>query len=237
MYGSLPVPVGSGYRRGYLARPDRSGRFPVVVLVPDVDGLTAHEKALARRLARRGIAVLAVDMYDTTGSDGEAALQAYHDFDDAEAIRILDECQEYLASQDIDWAVDRPVGILGLEVGGRFALLAAAYRDWVGSAAVVYAPLTGDEERRFPVGDVLEHLGRPILGLYGALDDLIAVESVDEAQRRNPAGQWLLYEGAGHGFMNDSGAGYEVSAAEDALARVADFFASTLPAAAEDVVG
>jgi carboxymethylenebutenolidase len=237
MYGSLPVPVGSGYRRGYLARPDRAGRFPAVILVPDLDGLTAHEKALARRLARRGIVVVAVDLYGSSGADESDALASYHEFDDGDAVRILDETQEYLASDDIDWAIHRPVGILGLEVGGRFALIQAAHRDWVGAAAVAYAPLTGDEDRRYRVADLLEHIARPVLGLYGADDELIDADSVDEAQRRNISGQWLLYEGAGHGFMNDSGPGYEPAAAEDAVARIVSFFMASLPTATEAVVG
>ncbi len=55
MYGPLSVSVGAGYRRGYLARPDQAGRFPTVILSPDLDGLGAHEKHVARRLARRGV--------------------------------------------------------------------------------------------------------------------------------------------------------------------------------------
>src|SRR5690606_13670444 len=51
MYGSYPVPVGAGYRRGYLARPDRAGRFPVVIVVPDLNGLSSFEKDICRTFA------------------------------------------------------------------------------------------------------------------------------------------------------------------------------------------
>lgn len=235
MYTSLPVPVGSGYRSGYLARPDKAGRFPVVILVPDYDGLTAHEKALARRLARRGIAVVAVDLYATDRAGDP--LETYHSLDDAEAIRVLDETQEWLASDDIHWAHPTRVGLLGLEVGGRFTVIQAAHRPWVASAAVAYTPLTGDEQRRHQIADMLDHIGQPLLGIYAAEDELIAAESVDEAQSRNASGSWLLYEGVGHGFLDESDPNYDQASAEDAILRLVEFFAATLPGPEEEELG
>lgn len=233
MYGGLPVSVGSGYRRGYLARPDKAGRFPTVVMIPDLDGLGAHEKHLARRLARRGLAVLVVDLYPHAPSDRDAALDAYDALEDGEALRTLDETHDYLRSDDIEWCRTESVGVLGLDVGGRFALISSAHRGWIGACAVVSTPLTGDEGRRYPVAEMLEHLPVPTLGLYGAEDELIAVETVDEAQRRNPSGTWLLYQGARHAFSDDSSDDYDPASSEDAAARLVDFFTRHLPAAAE----
>lgn len=237
MYGNLPVSVGSGYRRGYLARPDKAGRFPVVIMAPDINGVSAHEKTVARRLARRGIAAIVVDFYRDVPADADAALAAYHDLTDNEAVRTLDEVHQYLQSDDIEWALTSKVGLLGLDVGGRFALIETAHRPWVGATAVCYTPLTGDEDRRYPVADMLEHLPVPVLGLYGAEDDLIAPETVDEAQARNVTGTWLLYAGAGHGFLDEVGDGYDVAASEDALARLGEFFLTNLPKADEAELG
>ncbi len=231
MYGSVPVSVGSGYRRGYLARPDKAGRFPVVLLLPGLFGLGSTERSLAHRLARRGLAVVVVDFYREAPADETAALAAYHDLTDFEAMRTLDETVQYLASEDITWAVAGTVGVLGLDVGGRFALIQAAYRRWVGACAVVGTPLTGDEERRHPVADMLEHLAPPVLGLYGAADDLIAPETIDEAQHRNAGGTWLLYDGAGHGFLDQADALFHEASAEDAVVRLTEFFLAHLPPA------
>lgn len=197
MYAPLPVSVGAGYRRGYLARPDQAGQFPTVILTPDLDGLGAHEKHVARRLARRGLAVLVVDPYPIAPSNREEALAAYHDLTDGDALRTIDETHDYLRSGDIDWAQTERLGLLGLDVGGRFSLIGAAHRSWVGAAAAVSTPLTGDEDRQFQVADILRHIAVPVLGLYGMEDDLVDAESVDEAQDRNVTGQWLLYESAG----------------------------------------
>ena len=195
MYGNLTVSVGSGYRRGYLARPDQAGRWPVVILAHDLDGLGAHEKYIARRLARRGVAVLAVELYDERPDGEDAGLRAYNDLTDGQALRVLDETHEYLSSDDIGWAHTNRIGMIGLDVGGRFALITAAHRSWVGASALAYTPLT------------------------------------DEAQARNPGGQWLLYAGARHGFLDEVGANFDAAAFEDAIVRLSDFFIRHLPAA------
>ena len=237
MYAPLPVSVGAGYRRGYLARPDQAGRFPTVILTPDLDGLGAHEKHIARRLARRGLAVLVVDPYPTAPSNRDEALAAYHALTDGDALRTIDETYDYLRSDDIDWAQTERLGLLGLDVGGRFSLIGAAHRSWVGSAAVVSTPLTGDEERQFQAADIIRHIAVPVLGLYGMDDDLVDAESVDEAQERNVTGQWLLYEGAGHAFLDEVGDDYHEASSEDALARLTEFFTTHLPKKAETNLG
>lgn len=230
MYGAFPVPVGSGYRRGYGARPDKAGRYPTVIVVPGIDGTTANEKSFARGLARRGIAAVVVDLYSSTGT-GRSGLDSYNSLDDGEALRSLDETAGFLESPDVDWSLAQRVGVLGFDVGGRFALITAAHRQWVAAAAVVSTPLTGDEHRRFPIADMLAHLAVPVLGLYGANDSLIAVETIDEAQSRNGSGSWLLYDGAGHAFYDEAADEFDPAAAADATARLTGFFAQTLPAA------
>lgn len=233
MYGPWPLPVGAGHRTGYLARPDKAGTFPVVVVLPTIEGLTSFEKDLCRRLARNGIVGIAVDFYRS----GDDALDAYNQLSDRRAITDLDEVHEFIISEDVDWAADGGIGLFGADVGGRFALMAAARRDWALSAVVAYTPLTGDEDREFLVADSLGHLPIPILGLYGSADDLIDSDSVDEAQRRNEHGQWLLYDGAGHGFLDIEHENYEASAADDAHARILAFFQSSLPKALVEDLG
>jgi carboxymethylenebutenolidase len=237
MYGPLTVSVGAGYRRGYLARPDQAGRFPTVILMPDLDGLGAHEKHIARRLARHGLAVVVVDPYTTEPADRRSALVAYSALPDSEAMRTIDETYDYLRSEDIAWANTSSLGVLGMDVGGRFALIHAAHRPWVGAAAAVSTPIAGDEDRRFQVADVLKHIAVPVLALYGAEDDLIDIETIDEAQSRNVTGQWLLYEGAHHAFMDEESDDYHEPSTEDALTRLTEFFTANLPKKAEVNLG
>lgn len=233
MYGAWPIPVGSGHRPGYIARPDEAGRFPVVFIVPSLDGMGSFEKDLCRRLAREGFAGITLDFYR---SDDEP-LTAYNELTDTRALTDLDELHEFIVSDDVVWNLNEDVGVVGLDVGGRFALIRGATRDWVRSVVVGYAPLTGDEEREFQVADYLDHLPVPVLGLYGTDDELIAVDTVDEAQRRNEHGQWLLYDGAQHGFLDSDADGFDQSAADDAFARIVAFLKVTLGEAEIEELG
>lgn len=233
MFGSLPIPVGVDHRTGYLARPDEAGKFPVVVVLPDLGGLDSFEKDLCRRLARSGLAAIAIDLYRV----GDDPLSAYNDLSDTRALTDLDEVHEFIMSDDIGWNAGDRVGLLGLDVGGRFALLKSSMAGWVASAAVAYTPLTGDEDREHQVAGILSNLPVPVIGLYGAADELIDPSSVDEAQRRNDHGQWLLYEGAGHGFIDPTSEAYDHGSAEDAIARIIAFFQATLPRAEVEELG
>ena len=224
LYGTWPIPVGAGHRTGYIARPDEAGKVPVVFVIPGLDGMGSFEKDLCRRFAREGIAGMSIDIYGKPG-DG---LDLYNELSDDTASFVLDEVHQFLVSDDVDWNVDNQVGLLGTDIGGRFAIIKAATRDWARSLAICYTPLTGDEDREHQVADYLDHLPVPVLGLFGADDELIDPASVDEAQRRNEHGQWLLYEDAAHGFLDIDAALYQSGAANDAFARLLAFFKSTL---------
>ncbi len=232
MFGSWPIPVGAAHRDGYLARPDVSGKVPVVFVVPGLDGMGSFEKDMCRRLARVGIAALTLEIYDS-----EVPHDSYQATTDQEALDRIEELHQFLVSDAIEWAKSEHVGLLGVDVGGRFALIKAATREWVRSIALLYAPLTGDEDRGHQVADYLSHLPVPVLALYGADDELIASSSVDEAQRRNDHGQWLLYEGAGHGFADVTNDGFDQGSADDAFARLQAFFQATLPPAEIENLG
>lgn len=233
MYGTWPIPVGAGHRNGYIARPDEAGKVPVVFVIPDLGGLGSFEKDLCRRLARAGFAAISIDLYSEKGEP----LDLYSSLTDDRALYILDELHQFLISDDVTWKVDDRVGILGTDVGGRFGIIKAATRDWVRSLALCYTPLTGDEDREHQVAGYLDHLPVPVLGLYGAGDELIDGSTVDEAQARNDHGQWLLYDGVGHGFLDIDGDGFDQSAADDAFARLLAFFKGSLAAAEIEDLG
>ena len=229
LYGTSSLPIGAELRSGYLARPDAAGQFPVVLVLPTIDGLTGFEKDLCRMIARWGVVAIGLDFYRTVGDP----LQQYEDLSDTRALTDIDEVHEFITSRDVDWAVSGEIGVFGADVGGRFAIAAAATRPWVRAVSVAYTPLTGDEERHFQVATYLDHLPIPVLGLYGSDDALIDPSSVDEAQKRNEHGLWILYEQAGHTFLDVDAELYHEDSAEDARQRLVEFFKTHLPEAVE----
>ena len=233
LYRDFAMPTGARFTTGYLARPDRIGAYPLVVLLPPLRGITPYVKDLARRLARNRYAVLVPDLTRGAHPGSEASFEdlvaAYRRVRARRAIADIDDALAFAFNDSAGWAREGKVGVIGIDVGGRFAITYAAYRQrQVGALCVAYAPLAGDEDRRLKVADALEMLPMPVLGLYGAQDQLVPPEGVDEAQRRNPHGQWILYEGVGHDFLDDDSDSYHHGAASDTLARLLALLNATL---------
>ena len=202
LYGSYGVPVGSGHVPGYLARPDRAGRFPTVLVLPE-SRLTSHHKDLSRRLARHGLATVAIDLPGTVG----------------DAVMAVDEAYEFVMVNN--WAIERHLGIIGLGSGGEPGLVFAADQPEVRAVALVSTPLENDG----PVAASLPRLAVPVLGLYGA-DEPSGLD-IDDGRILN--GTFVVYQGAAVGFMDDGASRYDAAASADAHRRLIEFFVQNLP--------
>lgn len=233
LYTPFRLPAGTQLHPGYLARPNVVGAFPTVIVVHDIFGLASHEKEVCRRLARHGLTAVAVDLYRGQGPSPRAtleeALDFYHRLPDGRALADLDDAYEFVVAEDIEGTQKEGAGLLGLDIGGRLALLYAAEHRRVRAVAVCYAPLGGED--RPAARRVLPDITAPLLGLYGRADDLSGPKDVEEAQRLVAHGEWVLYEGVGHDFLNDTRPGYDEGAAGDAYQRLVSFFKAHLPAA------
>lgn len=234
LYRDHGLPAGSGMTDGYIARPDTRGTYPVVALLAGIDGITPAIKDIARMLARHGYVVVVPNLYRELRPDAAATLEeriaAYNEVSDLQVMHDVTDAIDWVIGDDAGFAIDGPVALFGIDTGGRLGLVYAAHHPArVASLIVAYAPLAGDEGRQLPAEDALGMLPMPVLGLFGADDELVPAEGVDEAQRRNPHGQWLLYTGAGHGFLDPDSPDYDAAAAGDAMQRILKLLAATLP--------
>lgn len=212
LYGSYDIPVGSGHSPGYLARPDQAGRFPAVLVLPEA-GLTSHHKDLCRRLARHGLATLAIDL--PRAQD--------------QAVIAADEAYEFVMSSDVTWVMESGLGIIGLGTGGGPGLIYAADHPEVLAVALVSTPL----EKEGPVASVFPRLAVPVLGLYAA--DEAPASGLDDG--RIQYGSFVVYEGVAAGFIDDGAVQYDAAASADAYRRLVEFFSRTLPAAQIERLG
>ena len=230
---------------GYLAHPD-AGPQPGVVLIPDVRGLYDHYRDLARRLASEGFAVLAVNLY-RRGESVEISDPGrwIRGLDDR---RVLDDVQAAVDELRADTSTGgRRVGVTGFCMGGQYAILAAAGCRGLGAAVAFYGMLSHQRGLLAPAaGESLDparkprspleagaHARCPLLGLFGRDDPFVAVEDVRALERQlEKSGQpheVVLYEGAGHAFMNDTRPEmYRPEVARDAWARTLAWFRRNL---------
>lgn len=224
LFGERSVTSGAITHQTYLARPDLAGEWPTLVVVPGAWGVTSSVKDLARRIARRGVAAIAVDLYRQSQPSRRAeAAEAEVAFDAipvAHARRVLSDIVSFIVNPAGFWSnAEHGFGILGLGSGGGIATETAVDS---GAALVLAASL--------PVA-ALARVTAPILGLLGKDDEVVSLEDVAAARADAPHAEWVLYEGVGHDFLDDYLEGFDDQAHQDAVERIVEFCEKHLPPA------
>jgi carboxymethylenebutenolidase len=223
----------------YAAWPQGRGRFPAVIVIPEVFGIHAYIRDICRRLAKSGYYAIAPDLFHRAGDTASLT-----DFAEIRKIvstvgyeQSMDDIAATLAFVRREPMVDsRRLGITGFCWGGALVWLAAArFRDFRAGAAW-YGRLTrpaageflSERDRQWPV-EVAHALHCPVLGLYAQNDRGIPPESVQQMRRAletyNRRGSTLLvYPDTQHGFHADYRETYNAAAAEDGWRRMLDHF-------------
>lgn len=228
------------YRNGadiihaYLSLPDREGPHAAVIVIPAVFGVNEYIREITRRLARAGLAGLAIDFYSREGtptdlSSRERILAALAGLPDDRVVSDVIAAIDYLSG--LDGIDGQRIGALGFCVGGTYAILAACRTHRIRAAVefygqVKYRQLT-ENKPRSPI-DVVSELNAPLLGHHGERDDLIPPSVVAEFRERldehNKVYEIYSYPGCGHAFHEDYRPVYRPVAAHEAWQRTLVFF-------------
>lgn len=211
--------VDYGPARGYLARPAGTPRAGLVV-IHEWWGLNDNIREMSHRLAAAGYLALAVDLYEgeVAGEPGEARtlMQALMRDEDRATTHLV-AALRWLESQ----GGVAEVGSIGWCLGGAMSLrLALQLPEELDAAVIYYGRLVTDPAELAP-------LRMPILGIFGAQDRGIPVESVREfemaLQALGKTHEIVIYDNADHAFANPSGTRYQPEAAADAWQRTLAF--------------
>lgn len=199
---------------GYLARPRASGRYPGVIVIHDIFGVSDHARDVARRFANAGFVVLVPDCFaridlgtDETNVRGRAA-----QLDDRLTVRDLEGAAALLRGLPF---CNGKVGTVGFCMGGRSALLLASGSDkvdatidcWGGS---VTADAAKTPRHPVPVVDLVKNLKRPVYAVFGAEDEnpsqAHAAELRAHLEREGKLGlvKMETFANAGHAFFADT---------------------------------
>lgn len=212
--------------QGYLAYPaNAEGGLPAVLVIHEWWGLNDNIRAMADRLATEGYAALAVDLYGVQAAETPEAAQALMKKameDPAGLSRNLKQAHAFL-SDEIKAA---RIGTIGWCFGGTMSLKAGVeLGDRLDAVVVYYGHVSGDAE-------TLKSLKAPLLGLFGAADQGIPLESVRSFEAAlkasGKAAEIRIFDGAAHAFANPSGLNYKADAAEEAWKQTVDFLAAHL---------
>jgi carboxymethylenebutenolidase len=197
--------------RAYLAVPAFPGSFAGLILIHENRGLTEHIKDVARRFAKSGCVALAPDLASRAGGTASMSADALAAFfanaRPEDLIADLGAALGVLAKEPKVGA--NRYGTCGFCFGGGYALRFAAANPQIRAAVVYYGPTPDPPE-------LMKTTNAAILGQYGALDDRVNASIPALERVMMEAGKTFekrLYAGAGHGFNNDTGPGYDEDAA------------------------
>ncbi|HWI14834.1 MAG TPA: dienelactone hydrolase family protein [Burkholderiales bacterium] len=234
--GEVQVDTMTGRVPAYRALPDRSGRFPVVLVVQEIFGVHEHIKDVCRRLAKLGYFAIAMDLYHRQGDvtqftdNQEIFAKVVNHVPDSQVMSDLDASVVY--AQATGRADTAKLGITGFCWGGRITWTYCVHNPRVKAAVAWYgrlvAPQKAPLQPAYPI-ELAPYLKVPVLGLYGGADAGISVESVEQMRAAlkaagNSVSEIVVYDGAPHAFYADYRPSYRKEAAEDGWRRMQDWF-------------
>jgi carboxymethylenebutenolidase len=218
----------------YQARPAASGKFPVVIVIPEIWGMHEYIKDVVRRFAQRGFLAITFEPYARTGGvlqieDREALMKVVNAVPDAQVMGDLAAVVAY--AKKLPAAHAERIGVTGFCRGGLYTLLFAAQSPDVKAAVAWYGQIkpakTAGIRTAGPL-DLADRIKAPVLGLYGEADQGIPVADVKEMEAAlKTAGrtaEFVLYPDAPHAFHADYRASYRENPAKDAWARCLAWF-------------
>ncbi|NNJ27717.1 dienelactone hydrolase family protein [Alienimonas chondri] len=225
-------PKGGGEIRGLLAMPARSAgagaqvKLPAVLVIHENRGLNPYIEDVARRLAVAGFVAFAPDALTPLGGypgndDEGRAMQRKRDGEEM--------TEDFIAAAK--WLDAHPrstgkVGVVGFCFGGGMANTLAVRIPEVIDAAV---PFYG----RQPDAADVPKIKSPVQIHNAGLDERILAGAPAYEAALKAAGvpfEAFVYEGANHGFHNDTTPRYDEAAAKLAWERTLAFFNKRLKA-------
>ena len=223
-YITYPSPNGHGEVRGYLVRPAKAeGKLPAVLVVHENRGLNPYIEDVARRVAKAGFMALAPDGLTSVGGypgNDEKGRELQKTVDGTRLMNDFFAGFEHLLAREDSTG---KVGAVGFCYGGGVCnALAVAYPEM--SASV---PFYG----RQAAAEDVPKIQAPLLLHYGELDERVnagwpAYEAALKEHGKSYAAH--IYEGANHGFHNDSTPRYDEKMAKLAWDRTVAFFGEHL---------
>jgi len=223
-YETVQSPQGNGNIKGYLARPTKGGKAPGVLVIHENRGLNPYIEDVARRLAVADFVAFAPDGLTSVGGYPGDEEKAAAEFRNVDGKKMF---EDFVASAE--WLKSRPdctgkIGAVGFCFGGGIVNQLAVR---LGSDLSAGVPFYGAQ----PKAEDAAKIKAPLLLHYASEDQRItgnwpAWEAALKANHVTYEG--FVYQGAQHGFHNDTTPRYDEANAKLAWQRTIDFFNKNL---------
>jgi carboxymethylenebutenolidase len=206
--------------QGFLAIPEKPGKYPGVIVIQEIWGLVDHIKDVSRRLANEGYVALAVDLFEgETASDLETARGFREKFTEDKILADLKGGFNYLAALQL--VNPKRIGCIGFCMGGGLSLLFACHNPDLAAVVVFYG------RNPSPI-DQVKNINCPVLSNYAGADYGITESDInlfkETLTKYGKVFDVKVYPGAPHAFFNDTRPSYRADAAKDAWERTLKFY-------------
>jgi carboxymethylenebutenolidase len=223
-YEVVQSPAGNGSIKGYLARPAKDGKLPVVLVIHENRGLNPYIEDVARRFALANFIAFAPDGLTSVGGypgSEEKAVTAFRTVDGKKMT------EDFVAAAK--WLKARPdstgkLGAVGFCFGGGMVnQLAVRLGADLNAGVAFYGRQAG--------ADDVPKISAPLMLHYAGNDQGInaGIAGYEAALKsNNKVYTVFMYEGKQHGFHNDTTPRYDEESAKLAWTRTLEFFNKNL---------
>ena len=230
-YETVQSPEGNGSIKGYLARPAKNGKLPVVLVIHENRGLNPYIEDVARRLALANFVAFAPDGLTSVGGypgSDEKGAEAFRKVDGKKMTEDFVAAAKWLKARSDS---NGKLGAVGFCFGGGMVNQLAVRLGADLKAGVAFYG------RQAAIDDVPK-ISAPLMFQYAGNDQRInegiaayeAALSVDPElvqaalKANNKVYVSHMYEGKQHGFHNDTTPRYDEESAKLAWTRTLEFF-------------
>jgi carboxymethylenebutenolidase len=219
-----PSPQGYQTMRGYLARPaSATGKLPSVLVVHENRGLNPHIEDIARRIALDGYMAFAPDaLFPLGGYPGseDKAREVFPTLDQTKTREDFVAAANYLRTRPDSTG---KLGAVGFCYGGAIVnLLATRVPELLAGVPFYGGPAPLEDVPKIKAALMLQ---------FGAADERVNASWPAYEAALKAAGvkyEAFIYEGAQHGFNNDTTPRYDEKSAKLAWERTMAFFGKHL---------
>jgi carboxymethylenebutenolidase len=241
---NLEIHTADGVADAYLTRPDEGERHPGVLFMMDAFGLRPRIGEMADRIAERGYAVLAPNVFYRAGrapvlpfpdmSQENARAEFFKDvrplMNELTPERVAADGAAYL--DELARVADEPFGVTGYCMGARLAWrIAAAHPDRVAALAGFHGGglATDDPQSPHRSAGALHaevYLGHADQDPSNTAEQIATLDAaLDDAGVKHRS---EVYPGAGHGYTMADTPVYDAEASERHFAALFDLLDRTL---------
>jgi len=230
----------------YLVSPDKTGKYPALIIIHEIWGLNENIKDVTRRLSAQGYLALAPNLFWDSGIEGEVDEKLLQELANpatrdeaqkklraalapirtpefgAKTLQNLRACFSFLQQQP---NASGAVGVIGFCFGGTYSFALATHEPTLKAAVPFYG-------RPPEPADTIANIRCPVFAFYGELDTELVKGIPALEQKMKEYGKdfrHIVYPGTGHAFFNDTNPNvYNKPAADDAWQKTLSFLSENL---------